>query len=388
MGTVHQDDADWGEDDDDFLCAVDWCAWERHLTYRCLRVECCCRTGSSGRSKLRCFRSTVLRYICMSILVSRRDAQEERVHSGMGTNVQAEEGAAEQHRRSTVCTTGLRLSLRGVFGQLRNKKQSHCAIDLTCEGEETGGLGPAKEEVKPREHTGQGGGLLVPDEGQCAVKVTLLPPEGEAVDIPYPFMLFHVSNSRSAKVLQVFQGHPLCSWNQKKKCWKCPAKSYVQVMRQLKKINSIQIEDMANAPSSVLKATLELRDDSMRYSHIPDVLEQKLMQFQRIGVKFALRRGGRCLLGDEMGLGKTVQALAVASAYRDEWPVLVVAPSSMRESWADSIETWLQVLSKRIRVINTGKDASVIIHGSVDFLIISYNFLDKMVSTCVQKECW
>lgn len=31
-----------------------------------------------------------------------------------------------------------------------------------------------------------------------------------------------------------------------------------------------------------------------------------------------------------MGLGKTVQAIALASAYRDEWPVLVVAPSSLR----------------------------------------------------------
>lgn len=32
----------------------------------------------------------------------------------------------------------------------------------------------------------------------------------------------------------------------------------------------------------------------------------------------------------QMGLGKTVQAIAVASAYRDEWPVLVIAPSSLR----------------------------------------------------------
>lgn len=32
----------------------------------------------------------------------------------------------------------------------------------------------------------------------------------------------------------------------------------------------------------------------------------------------------------QMGLGKTVQAIALASAYRDEWPVLVVAPSSLR----------------------------------------------------------
>jgi len=28
--------------------------------------------------------------------------------------------------------------------------------------------------------------------------------------------------------------------------------------------------------------------------------------------------------------GKTVQAIAVASAYRDEWPMLIIAPSSLR----------------------------------------------------------
>ena len=38
----------------------------------------------------------------------------------------------------------------------------------------------------------------------------------------------------------------------------------------------------------------------------------------------------RLLLADDMGLGKTVQALAMASYYRESWPFLVVAPSSMR----------------------------------------------------------
>lgn len=41
---------------------------------------------------------------------------------------------------------------------------------------------------------------------------------------------------------------------------------------------------------------------------------------------------GRCLIADEMGLGKTFQALAIASYYRDDWPVLIVTTSSMRYS--------------------------------------------------------
>ena len=31
-----------------------------------------------------------------------------------------------------------------------------------------------------------------------------------------------------------------------------------------------------------------------------------------------------------IGLGKTVQALALAAAYKDEWPGLVITPSSLR----------------------------------------------------------
>ena len=75
----------------------------------------------------------------------------------------------------------------------------------------------------------------------------------------------------------------------------------------------------------------------------------KLAPFQREGVKFVLNKGGRALIADEMGLGyilcvvldeilslwdqtlgKTRTAIASATGYRDEWPVLVVCPSSAR----------------------------------------------------------
>lgn len=43
-----------------------------------------------------------------------------------------------------------------------------------------------------------------------------------------------------------------------------------------------------------------------------------------------MSRGGRVLIADDMGLGKTIQALAIADYYRNEWPLLIVCPSSMR----------------------------------------------------------
>lgn len=50
---------------------------------------------------------------------------------------------------------------------------------------------------------------------------------------------------------------------------------------------------------------------------------------------FAVSKQGRLLLADDMGLGKTVQAICIAAYYRDEWPLLVVAPSSVRFTWAE-----------------------------------------------------
>ena len=50
-----------------------------------------------------------------------------------------------------------------------------------------------------------------------------------------------------------------------------------------------------------------------------------------------MARDGRVLIADDMGLGKTLQAIAVMSHYRSDWPLLVVCPSSVRLTWAEVI---------------------------------------------------
>ena len=78
-------------------------------------------------------------------------------------------------------------------------------------------------------------------------------------------------------------------------------------------------------------------DDSERFDKLPAKLKEKLMGFQRDGVLFALKKGGRLLIGDEMGLGKTVQAIAIMACYRDEWPCVIVTPSSLRGTQTNAI---------------------------------------------------
>lgn len=87
-----------------------------------------------------------------------------------------------------------------------------------------------------------------------------------------------------------------------------------------------------------------------------DTLAARLMPFQRAGVRFALSRGGRALIGDEMGLGKTAQACALLLAYADEWPALVVVPSSLRDQWADALYGWLRVTEDRMLVAYKERD--------------------------------
>ncbi|XP_073318255.1 DNA annealing helicase and endonuclease ZRANB3 isoform X1 [Pagrus major] len=83
---------------------------------------------------------------------------------------------------------------------------------------------------------------------------------------------------------------------------------------------------------------------SQQLSGLPHKLLQRLMAFQREGVEFALSKNGRCMIADEMGLGKTVQAIAVAYAFRKEWPLLVVVPSSLKYPWIEEMERWIPEL--------------------------------------------
>ncbi|TSK67224.1 DNA annealing helicase and endonuclease ZRANB3 [Bagarius yarrelli] len=108
----------------------------------------------------------------------------------------------------------------------------------------------------------------------------------------------------------------------------------------------------------------ELKGRDAELLVLPEKLEKRLLKFQRDGVKFALSKAGRCLIADEvsqfwvlknetlpvqvacirMGLGKTVQAISVAYLYRQEWPLLIVVPSSLKYPWIEELERWIPEL--------------------------------------------
>ena len=46
-----------------------------------------------------------------------------------------------------------------------------------------------------------------------------------------------------------------------------------------------------------------------------------------------------------MGLGKSIQAIASMSVFHDEWPLLVLTPSSARYHWENEFQHWLGLYS-------------------------------------------
>eukprot|EP00347_Sterkiella_histriomuscorum_P020832 403336296 len=116
---------------------------------------------------------------------------------------------------------------------------------------------------------------------------------------------------------------------------------------------------------------------------LPQNLRETLFQFQKDGVSFGIQRFGRFLLGDEMGVGKTVQALAVSCIFRDDWPLLVICPSSLRYTWYDEILKWLQdIRPSEICLIKSGKES---IMNDAKIYIISYEIASKITDQFVKR---
>ena len=58
-----------------------------------------------------------------------------------------------------------------------------------------------------------------------------------------------------------------------------------------------------------------------------------------------------------MGVGKTIQAIAMATCYESEWPLLVVVPASLRLMWVEELERWIPYLRPgHISVVFSGAD--------------------------------
>uniref|UniRef100_A0A8C7TRL3 SWI/SNF-related matrix-associated actin-dependent regulator of chromatin subfamily A-like protein 1 n=1 Tax=Oncorhynchus mykiss TaxID=8022 RepID=A0A8C7TRL3_ONCMY len=192
---------------------------------------------------------------------------------------------------------------------------------------------------------------------------------------------FEVDVGYHVDVIAAFKQMPSKNYDMKTRKWSFLLEDYKRLMDALGAIPSVEIEPL---PRGVIQVFSALFEGSQTWpSEVPEAdlssidpsLTRRLMPFQRDGVNFAVSKDGRLLLADDMGLGKTVQAICIAAYYRKEWPLLVVAPSSVKFTWAEAFRQWLpSVQPDSINVIVKGKDN--LRGGLVN--IISYDLLSRM----------
>ncbi|XP_006286920.2 DNA annealing helicase and endonuclease ZRANB3 [Capsella rubella] len=120
---------------------------------------------------------------------------------------------------------------------------------------------------------------------------------------------------------------------------------------------------------------------------LPSKLVNALLPFQLDGLRFGLRRGGRCLIADEMGLGKTLQAIAIAGCLISEGSILVVCPAVLRYSWAEELERWLPFcLPCDIHLVFGHQNNPAYLPRWPKVVVISYKMLQHLRTTMLERE--
>ena len=175
---------------------------------------------------------------------------------------------------------------------------------------------------------------------------------------------------------------------------RCAAESFGALRRALPPTTELKVAGGSPYVERALKYAPPLTRaaaEAALAAALPPPLIDSLMGFQREGVVYALRHGGRCLIADEMGLGKTLQAICVALCYRGAWPALVICPSSLVESWRRELLHWAgkEFMPPRdalgaadVHVVRGGKDTPP---PSSLFTIVSYNLALKLADSLQRR---
>jgi len=186
---------------------------------------------------------------------------------------------------------------------------------------------------------------------------------------------FEVDVGFHNQLIQTFKEIGSGQYNAKKKTWNFDMMDHDNLLNKAKSLKpEVELSPLPLWVLQTFKSSRTLLPENIDISEIEPYLHENLMPFQKEGIQYGVSRQGRVLIADDMGLGKTIQALGLASYYRQAWPVLVICPSTMRYSWEASVSRWLPSVSKQdINVISSGKDFI----GQSLFTIISFDLVNK-----------
>lgn len=188
-------------------------------------------------------------------------------------------------------------------------------------------------------------------------------------------------------LINIFKSIPSKNYDPNSKLWNFLIDDYEDFMSKVALLAPHVV--MGAIPAFVLKVLRQptMNPENVDLSPIEATLRHKLMVFQEEGVRFGISRHGRCMIADDMGLGKTFQALAIASFYRHNWPLLIVTTSSMRETWQNKIHELLpSVPLMNIVTLTTGKDAQMVADRQTEVVIVSYKITSMHTDLLKSKK--
>lgn len=152
-----------------------------------------------------------------------------------------------------------------------------------------------------------------------------------------------------------------------------PDKKYWTATITMDSIN--KLKDAGFVIDAELEKLLYQAEEMEKGIEVPG-LKKQLFPFQKQGVAFIEKRGGRALIADEMGLGKTIQAAAWLQLHPEKRPAIILCPASLKLNWA-----------KEIRETLSTKDNVQILQGTKPYpitgniIIINYDVLNSWVET-------
>ncbi|XP_005102138.1 SWI/SNF-related matrix-associated actin-dependent regulator of chromatin subfamily A-like protein 1 [Aplysia californica] len=196
---------------------------------------------------------------------------------------------------------------------------------------------------------------------------------------------FKVDIGYHAQLIEIFKRIKSKAYDTSSKTWSFSLNDYEELMSQVTELSpEVSIGRFHHSIPSLLSSLAKSKPKAEPdLSIVDEKLVNTLMPFQREGVITSIQRDGRILIADDMGLGKTLQAICIARYYRQEWPLLIVSPSSVRFDWAQQICKWLPSVSPAdVNVVDSGKGDPT--EGLVN--VISYDLLSKQQVVLKKKN--
>ena len=231
--------------------------------------------------------------------------------------ISSSSGQLSDQQRSSWTSSG---QLSDQQKQLLEEKRRAAKLTQQARAASSAAVSPAKPAAKP---------AAIPAEVRRANNTNnfySLPPRvTKGACSLLPGSKFELDVGYHQQLLAIVKTVPSAQYNAAKKTWTFLISDHDTVIRKLAPLKpEVEVTPLPPWILATFRKPRDLNPALVDLSTIDPFLLTNLMPFQQEGVKYGVSRDGRVLIADDMGLGKTVQALALASYYREAWPVLVV----------------------------------------------------------------